>query len=320
MVKKGKQEEEKEDGSESEVEEGDIQALARSSLREGEEILGEGVPADQVEPRGICNAAALLQKLKDIEYKVPEGAKRVPWVDTLLIEGQQGLPKGVGAKDGVKLEGTFMQMGRDAVREAYRRLKVMKIPCSRPTDFYAEMLRTDKQMYKVRSRASEEQRRMRIVEDRKKSAAAKKFAKKAKTKKQQVRAEEKRQTLEDIKGWQGKKKGDKSSEDKDLDAILDRQQRNQKGNMEPRKKGMPAKSKKREMADQKFGFGGKKKRSRQNDTSSVNDFDKSPWGKGGGGGGKGKGKVKGKGKGGKGKGKGKGGGKGVRKGGGKRKG
>merc|ERR1712039_368475 len=110
---------------------------------------------------------------KEIDYKVPEGAKRVPWVDTLDISGHQGVPKGVLAKDGVKLESTFLKVAADAAKEAYRRLRVMKIPCSRPSDFYAEMMRPDNLMYKVRSWASEETRRINIVEERKKGKAAK---------------------------------------------------------------------------------------------------------------------------------------------------
>merc|ERR1712146_562313 len=102
----------------------------------------------------------LLSTAKNIEYKPPEGAKRVPWIDTLTIESSSEIPKNISAKDGVKLEGAFLSMAADAAKEAYRRLRVMKVPCTRPSDFYAEMMRPDNLMYKVRSWASEEQRRI----------------------------------------------------------------------------------------------------------------------------------------------------------------
>ncbi|CAK0851677.1 unnamed protein product [Prorocentrum cordatum] len=121
--------------ADSDVEEADIAALARASLKEGEVILGEGsgqqgglVDLEVADKRGICNAPALLQKLSDIEYKVPEGAKRVPWVDTLAIEDQQTLPSDVKSKDGVKLESMFVGLATNAVKEAYRRLKVRPGP------------------------------------------------------------------------------------------------------------------------------------------------------------------------------------------------
>jgi len=251
--------------------------------------------------QGINIEALLEQKRKEIEYKVPEGAKRVPWVDTMSIDGQHSIPKDIGPKDGVKLEGEFLKMAGDAVKEAYRRLQVMKIPCSRPDDFYAEMLRTDAMMYKVRARASEELRRIKVVEDRKKAQAAKKFAKRARSKKLEARAQEKRQSLAEIKEWQQQSKQDKkNADDQDLDTIINKQKRkgdDREGGQG--KKGDAKRNRKREFADKKFGFGGKKKRIRQNDADSTHDVNKSPWAKArgkGGKGGKGKGKGKGRGK------------------------
>eukprot|EP00913_Durusdinium_trenchii_P017053 g16038.t1 len=98
--------------ADSDIEEADIEALARSKLNSGEYILGEEPKLDQdkdyeVQDR-ICIAPLLLQRQSELEYKVPEGAKRVPWVDTMAIDGQTELPKGVTAKDGVKLESIFL--------------------------------------------------------------------------------------------------------------------------------------------------------------------------------------------------------------------
>lgn len=186
----------------------------------------EALAVDVADLKGINVEPMLEQKLKDIVYKVPEGAKRVPWVDTMSIDGKQSIPEEVGAKDGVRLEGEFLKMAGDAVKEAYRRLRVMKIPCSRPDDFYAEMLRTDSLMYKVRARASEELRRIKVVEDRKKAETAKKFAKRARSKKLEARAMERRQSLAEIKDWQDKSKQDKKNADnQDLETIINKQKR-----------------------------------------------------------------------------------------------
>jgi len=196
--------------SDSDLEEADIEALARGSLRAGESILGADAQEKQeIESRGVCNAPQILSKVQELEYKVPDGAKRVPWIDSLCIDGHQEFPKGISAKDGVKLESAFLNAASEAVKEGFRRLKVMKVPCGRPSDFYAEMLKTDKQMYLIRQRAAEETRRIRIVEDRRKAQSAKKFAKKAKSKKLEARAEEKRTNLQDIDKWRqsNKKKG-----------------------------------------------------------------------------------------------------------------
>jgi len=289
-----------EDDSDSDisVEEGDIEALARGSLRAGETILGEGQGPEAVEARGICNAPLLLEKHKDLEYKVPSDAKRVPWVDTLCIDGWKEVPKNVKAKDGVKLEAAFMELAMDAVKESYRRLRVMKVPASRPTDFYAEMMRTDSQMFKVRARASEEQRRIQVVESRKKNQNSKKFAKEVRSKRILEKAGEKRKTLDDIADWSKKRKEDgRNADDQDLDDILDKQGGNKdgKGKGKGKMKGQTKGAMKQEAKDKKWGFGGKKKRHKQNDAESTRDM--SSW--------EGKGKKKGSGKS-KGKGKGKG--------------
>jgi len=281
----------------SDIEEADIEALARSQLKEGEVILGDrGDAGDEAQDkRGVLNKPMLLSVAKDIDYKPPEGAKRVPWIDTLTIESSNEIPKHVSSKDGVKLESEFLSIAADAVKEAYRRLRVMKVPCSRPPDFYAEMMRPDNLMFKVRSWASEEQRRIKIVEERKKGKAAKKFAKKARSEKLQARAKEKRQTLEDISAWRKENKRDgKSANDQDLEDILNRQNVKKRGedSDKGKGKGKGKKSKKREAKDARFGHGGKKSGKKRNDAFSVNDLSSAPFAK--------KGKGKGKGKGGKG--------------------
>lgn len=292
---------EEDDGSDSEisVEEGDIEALARQSLKAGETILGAGQTSDAVESRGICKAPLILQALEEIEYKVPANVKRVPWVDTLCIDGWKEVPKDVKAKDGVKLEQAFMDMAAEAASEAYRRFRVMKVPASRPSDFYAEMLRSDSQMFKVRERAAEEQRRIKIVEQRKQAQYAKKFQKASKVARLEGKAAEKNKTMDEIADWKARRKQDRgNADDQDLEDILDKQKggksRDDGDDGEGRKKKKKGLNKKRQAIDKKFGFGGKKKWAKSNTKESTGDMSASPWARQGKGKGKGKGGGKGK--------------------------
>ncbi|CAK9022987.1 Putative rRNA-processing protein EBP2-like [Durusdinium trenchii] len=219
----------------------------RSKLNSGEYILGEEPKLDQdkdyevqaTSTRGICIAPLLLQRQSELEYKVPEGAKRVPWVDTMAIDGQTELPKGVTAKDGVKLESIFLGCPEPTqlavkfladCRHGFRRRSGSLQKADTATQ-----LQTDKQMYRVRQQAAEEERRIKIVEDRKKAQAGKKFAKKAKTKKLEERAkarnaawfapglckrhlecQDKRNSLEQIAEWRNRKKTEgKNTDDQD---------------------------------------------------------------------------------------------------------
>jgi len=146
-------------GLDSDVEGADIEALARKS-------------ATEAAARGICNAPALLQKEKDIAY-CSEDAKRVPWIETLLIEGIS-FPKTVRAVDGVKLEIAFSTTASAAVREAYRRLRIMKVPASRPRDSHAAIA-SDSQTHRLSKKEVDQQRRTMAVENLKQAKLTKKL-------------------------------------------------------------------------------------------------------------------------------------------------
>merc|ERR1712050_420672 len=104
-------------------------------------------------------------------------------------------------------------------------------------------------------------------------------------------------------GWRKRGRDKNNVDDQGLEDILDRQKKANAREENDKNRLNPKKSRKRQAKDAKFGFGGKKRRSKQNDSSSTADFTQSPWGRKGKGKGSGKG-PKGKGKGGKGFGKG----------------
>lgn len=287
MVLKEEEEPEAESGEEVEggvdfldVENADLEAAARASLKSGEFVIKPGFkrPGPTVP---IHNTPALLQRVQDLEYKVPEGAKRVPWVDTLVIDGQIDWPKKVSVKKGVELETTFLERATEATKEAYRRFRVMKVPVSRPSDFYADMLRSDKTMYMVRQRAAEEQRRIDIVETRKKNLVARKFRKRAKAAKAEQRAAAKRDKLGAVESWQKGKGRDKpEGRERSLKEILSDQKGKERRDSarEKKKKGSrsekPKPSKAKQKKDATYGHGGPKRLMKRNDAASLNDPDR----------------------------------------------
>merc|ERR1711924_301601 len=92
-----------------------------------------------------------------------------------------------------------------AVKEAYRRLHVMGAPASRPSDFYAEMLKPDSLMYKIRQRISAEQKAIETVEARKKFRAAKKFGKQVQAEKVKENLKKRKESKKDIEKWKAKR-------------------------------------------------------------------------------------------------------------------
>merc|ERR1719377_10987 len=100
--------------------------------------------------------------------------KRVPWIETLVIPSAKAETK---VSDDVKREAAFHERTAEAVKEAYRRLHVMGVDASRPNDFYAEMMKNDYQMLKIRQNLTNEQKKIAAVEQRKKYKAEKRSRK-----------------------------------------------------------------------------------------------------------------------------------------------
>ena len=73
-----------------------------------------------------------------------------------------------------------------------------RVPISRPDDFFAEMLKSDAQMAKVKSRLLQQQVKVQTFEERKQRLENKKFHRAMKAFKQTERHREKRQNLEAI--------------------------------------------------------------------------------------------------------------------------
>ena len=74
-----------------------------------------------------------------------------------------------------------------------------KCPISRPDDFFAEMLKTDEHMAKVKGRLLKQQTKIKSFEEKKQRAENKKFHKALKDFKMKAKHAEKRDNLEQIK-------------------------------------------------------------------------------------------------------------------------
>lgn len=103
-----------------------------------------------------------------------------------------------------------------------------QIPISRPDDFFAEMLKSDQQMAKVKSRLLSQQQKIQTFEERKQRLENKKFHKAIKAYKQHERHSEKRENVNQINRLKKKihEKGD--IEEKEFNQIFNKEDK-QKG-------------------------------------------------------------------------------------------
>ena len=77
----------------------------------------------------------------------------------------------------------------------------MGVPFLRPPDYYAEMVKTDSHMLKVKGKLLSEKKRIEEAEERKKAREAKKIAKEVQAQKTKERAKRKKEEIDSVKKW-----------------------------------------------------------------------------------------------------------------------
>jgi len=103
----------------------------------------------------VNDERGLLHKLEDIKLVLP-GVEIVPWIETLVISVNKiDLTKN---SDDLDREKKFYDSARKGVLEAMARLNQLSIPRDRPDDFFAEMIKTDEHMSKVKGELLKEKR------------------------------------------------------------------------------------------------------------------------------------------------------------------
>lgn len=174
--------------------------------------------------------------------------------------------KGVNPEDDFQREMSFYRQAQAAVLAVLPRLHQLQVPTKRPTDYFAEMAKSDQQMQKIRQKLQTKQAAMEKSEKAKQLRALRKYGKKVQTEVLQKRQQEKAHMMNAIKKYQ------KGFSDK-LDFL--------EGDQKPVERGAKAGAKgqqmnkgpnaKRRYKNQKFGFGGKKKGSKWNTRESYDD-------------------------------------------------
>uniref|UniRef100_A0A8D8PR01 Probable rRNA-processing protein EBP2 homolog n=1 Tax=Cacopsylla melanoneura TaxID=428564 RepID=A0A8D8PR01_9HEMI len=171
-----------------------------------------------------------------------------------------------------KRETMFTQQAQAAVIEGMARLKELGIPLRRPDDYFAEMVKTDEHMQRVRKSILRKQRGIEVGEKTKKLREQKKMAKQVQKEAMVRKIDDKRKMNEEIQKF---RKGIR----KDLDFL---EPKGKGGNTSASKKPQKL-NKKREEKNRKFGFGGKKRGKKRN--NNLDDVGGKKKGKSGGGGG-----------------------------------
>lgn len=214
----------------------------------------------------INNVAALKESLARIQ---------LPWAKHLFVEHQSVVSaENTEAEikdiyDDTQRELAFYKQGLDAVKQARSTLLKLKVPFSRPMDYFAEMVKSDEHMDKLKNKLLTEAANKKASEEAKKQRNLKKFGKEVQNATLQERAKQKRETLDKIKSLKKKKRGGMDNDD-EFQIALEEATRDDKHDNKRRKPNG-----KRLAKDAKYGSGGMKRFKRTNDSKSsadVSDF------------------------------------------------
>merc|ERR1712020_261379 len=155
----------------------------------------------------------------------------------------------------------FYRQAQATVLESFARLNNMGINTKRPEDYFAQMMKSDDHMQKIRVKLAQKQEEEERVGKVRKLRELKKFGKQVQIEVQQKRQKEKRDMLEQVKKFR-KGKSNKIDFLDDIEAV--------KGNNKGQKNRSPAPNK-RQFKNERFGFGGKKKGNKTNTKQSADD-------------------------------------------------
>ncbi|AEO56182.1 hypothetical protein MYCTH_79542 [Thermothelomyces thermophilus ATCC 42464] len=272
----GKEKDEDDDGDEEEEEEEeeeiDVEELSAED-EEDEEQIAAGTRVRQT----INNKEGLLTALR--RFALDTNPKTVPFAFHQSIVSSKKTEDSIPSiEDDLQRELAFMNQSLEAARQARTLLRKEGVPFTRPTDYFAETVRSDETMQKVKAKLIEEATAKKAAAEARKQRDLKKFGKQVQVQKQLERAKQKRETLEKINLLKKKRKEGGSAalgatEADDLfDVAVDNELKSSGNSKKRSADGRPQPNPKRQRKDAKYGFGGKKRHIKSGDAISSGDL------------------------------------------------
>ncbi len=159
------------------------------------ESLGEEEKADVVPHQRLTinNTSALLKALRSIA--LPTSSLPFSEHQTITSAEQTTISD---VDDDLNRELAFYKQSLEAVKEARSRLRREGVPFSRPTDYFAEMVKSDEHMGKIKHKLTDEAANKKAAAEARKQRDLRKFGKQVQVAKLQERDKAKRETLDKI--------------------------------------------------------------------------------------------------------------------------
>ncbi|KAM7543121.1 hypothetical protein Aperf_G00000000846 [Anoplocephala perfoliata] len=246
-------------------------------------LAAPGVYKEIEKPRQIINNKALLNGCLN------RMKKSLPWIERLDIVTEPAPPprdtdldndvEKIDPNDDFKREALFYRVAQAAVLEAIPKLHALGIPTKRPNDYFAEMIKSDAHMVKVRENIVVNKKRLELREKARQLREQRKFGKQQQKEILEARRVEKKKHMEALKAAKKGRVGKEQVQilQEYISSGTSKQAARQKAEDKPSNKYYrPKEYAKRRKVNQKrvyknavYGHGGQKKRSKRNDAVSV---------------------------------------------------
>jgi rRNA-processing protein EBP2 len=169
----------------------------------------------------ICknDVHGLEQKLRELTLNIPSYSGDIPFIETLVVISESPLEI-ENPNDDLDRESKFYKQALQCVSVASELFSQDGLPYKRPDDFFAEMIKSDDHMHKVKSSLLREKRVIDEAQERRKIRTQKKYGKQVQ---QNVLSERKKQRDSEkdaIKNWMKMKKSN-LVDDADLEVLFD---------------------------------------------------------------------------------------------------
>lgn len=271
--------------AEEEDEEEDVESDSEKAEGEDEEEAEEEEDEEQKARDALYDANS--KALRATTEELVAAKKGFPWAETFDIIPATPLPFGtvdeetglkIDVHDDLKREVAFYDQAMEAVEEARMQCKDLNVSFTRPDDFFAEMVKSDDHMARIKDRLIFENKKIDAVTQRKSNREQKLRSKEAQSNKIAEKSKRKKDNMKQVDDWAqsaASERGGRSSDNADQ-KYLSKIQGGGAGQKRPWKDRdgnyQTGPNKKRMNADKKYGFGGKQGRFKQNSQTEINDM------------------------------------------------
>jgi rRNA-processing protein EBP2 len=162
--------------------------------------------------------------------------------------------------DDLQRETTFFERALASAEVAISRLKNLGVSVRRPDDFYAEMVKSDEHMKRVRAELIFEQTSQETREERRKAREQKRYGKQVQAEKLKERTLQKKDSIKSLDKWRKQRKRDGFEDNGSApEGFEDEKRKKQGGGGGQHGRSTPETRDKKSFKDEKFGFGGRKR-------------------------------------------------------------